>query len=837
MAIDKRGRRGKRGSILLLSIFFLIVLLSLSVVFFKIIPAEYHSANHSRRSIQATYAADSGGRHAVSWLKYRWAKNRPSFIISQEEAEQYNVDNFGSHEDDFTNEWPAGSDVDQSILDAHKVDEAWSFLSRIRIDDTDFFDRIYTIETCAYHYKKPVKVAKLVVQNKSFADYALYISDWKNDFVFTMAPNAITGPLHTNGYLRVSVPDSSFWTGTEGPWVSGPLARITQSSAFAGSSTSPDNTLDLDGDGVLYANGNAYAANLGLVPYDSAGTPIADRYDKIVADGRENIRAIQEVPMPEENSYLRTEAWGQDASGTDIPIPTTNAEWKAAAYGDIDSVLVNTESGVANVPDGKVAGGIFVRAKNADDVLLDITPEGHQAIRVRQGKTTVEDPSKVSYFADVPQYKKSNIIPAWEEKTTVCVKTSTKTVQDYKWVKEVVEVTQQNASKCGTHQEFIPGEGGISQPITVANTCTYNVNKWKKVENGTHEENYCSKWGDGDPILHPEKTVWVSADASDPDAVPNGTKYMSVDEDYPGAEPKYGTKSVNNWNSVVEVNDTDYNIPFKSGMKINGEVITDPADPRLTVGDGSTVVINKDYTDDAEYTVMEGRTNGVVFSDVDLKGVRGTNKGAKYEDESGNLDYQGRVLATNVGAGKKIEIRDSILQYYDGSDTDGEGNPLNDGKNRLVPGNKSPGPEHILGLLSAETNLKPSSSSHKYENSDGGNRDSWFSGGGFSGGINVYAVLMAGRNVTDVHGNVVVQGGFGSDKTAMYSNDRLGDFNLYGGVISGVSRQTQKNSGGHNNGFRLNLNYDEIAATFLRYFPQTNQYKALRYVTYQPEIK
>jgi hypothetical protein len=271
-------------------------------------------------------------------------------------------------------------------------------------------------------------------------------------------------------------------------------------------------------------------------------------------------------------------------------------------------------------------------------------------------------------------------------------------------------------------------------------------------------------------------------------------------------------------------------------MKINGEVITDSNDSRLTVSDGHTVTIKNDFQSGsrryAEYTVMEGRVNGVVFSDVHLQGVRGTAKGSKYDDGAGNIKYQGKVLAANIGSGKNVEIRDSILQYYDGADA-----TLSDGQGRLLPGKTSPDSKHILGIFANEVTLRPGQNADRYENTDTALRENGnvggraFLGGRFQGGMNVYAILMAGRE--DANGNPF--GGFGVHSSARENNDYLGDFNLYGGIISGEAKQTQQTHGTTPHGFRLQLNYDQVAAEFLEYFPPTNTFTCLRYVTFSPK--
>lgn len=864
MATDIRGRgRAKdRGSILLLALFFLLVLLTLSIAFFRIIPAEFHSADQARKEIQATYAADSGARHAVAWLRDKTASSFAS-IIPDADVATYNSNHFGSHATSFGNDWDlGGSDgASSTVLNSadHRVDDNWGYLSRIVIDDSDFFRRIYAIETCAYLRDRPMHVTKVFVQNESFAEYALFISDWKNDFVYTMTPNGIQGPLHTNGYPRVAAPDAAFFTAEqdlgggvfvpEDPWVSGPLARITHAESFRGDSTSPDNILDLDGDGVLYANGNAYA-NDGLVPYDpSNGAPDDDKYARIIENGRDNIRVIPNIPIPEENSYLSQDAWGKDSGGNYLPLPSNNSEWNTASNGD--KVLVSTTTGIANDPNGEVAGGIYIRDRNADHVLLDITPDGHQKIRVKQGNVTVPNPDNSTYYTNEPTYYRTvdhpeetvpgpPVCDGWHEVTEDVIE-----YQD-------LTHTHAHAGICPEHVEFIPGEGGISIPITVVDDCEHTHPNQNPVVVGTTTSTECNSWTPGPPVTNPPWTqwIWLGTDDSHPDAQPTGnTTQVPANAGDPGAIEVPGTSNINRWTSVVEVNESNgYQIPYYDGVEVNGVVASDASDPILTIADGNTVVINNDtYADGrdwAEYTVIPGRTNGVVYSDVHLHNVRGTNKGAKYADPNGDVRYQGRIIATDIGSNRRLNIRDGILQFYDGSDTytddDGNTQNMNDGRDRLAPGAETPGPEHVLGIVAADVNIRPSSSSRHRDNNDNmgnnqerektyGGRD--FLGGFFRGGINVYAVIMAGRTLSN--GNE--DGGFGADNSAMQNWDGLGDFNLYGGIISAESRKTQNNDGSDNNGFRLGLNYDPVAAASIPYFPQTPEFKPLRYVTYNPD--
>jgi hypothetical protein len=225
---------------------------------------------------------------------------------------------------------------------------------------------------------------------------------------------------------------------------------------------------------------------------------------------------------------------------------------------------------------------------------------------------------------------------------------------------------------------------------------------------------------------------------------------------------------------------------------------------------------------------MEGRINGVTFSDGDLKDVQGTVKGSKHADKNGNnIDYRGRTISTDIQANKSVEISGSILQYYDGNLKDGKGNALKNSKNQLIPGNPSPNADHILGIVAYNISLKQPTGTKSSAFNMARNTDGTVKNDDYTKGFNVYGVLMAGRQLA----NGDVEGGFGSDGESMQSDDGLGDFNLFGGIISGNARSTQTGfSNGNSSGFRMNLNYDEIAALNLENFPTTNNYSIARYV-------
>ncbi len=802
MSTDSRKRKKRQGSILLLAMFFLIVLFSLAVAFFRILPAEFHSATLARRHIQAQYALDAGLRVSHQWIV------QATKGIGVTDANRIAFNSLHN-----------AAQIDNAV---NKVDADWSFSTEIRPNDVN--RRVYDITTIAYYRGRPVQQLESTIQQESFAKYALFYDTWGEDFLFSMGSEGIQGPFHTNSFFRLAAPTASFWTDGQEPWVSGNLAEMTHSQQMpVGSST-----FGGVGDGNMYYRGNFAGSDAGLVPFNASGSPDHDRYNRIIEGGREKIRMVGNIPLPSANSELRAKAWGATVPAN----LTTTINQKGP-------LLVNTEAG-PNVPGGKVSGGIFV-ARDTQQVELLIAPGGHQQTRIRDMNDVTVPSGTQSAYIDVPRYRVWRDPAPYQQPVTGCTRTRTSTRNVTENYACTVPRTEAHAS-CGQETVFVPGPGGVSQPVVINKTCTRDVPSTCSRVIGTEPYEECIAWGQvGTQTIDPPGYWEDNVAAGTAGAVQNGTNRNWVAVGTPGSTTVDNTMNIPNWNSVVEVNDANYRIPMKpGGVRVNGDLITDANDSRLVVADGNTVTIRNDYStgsqDFREYTVMEGRINGVTFSDGHLRKVSGTNKGSKHYDSEGNLDYQGRVIATNLANNKDFEVFGNILQYYDGNGLDGDGNPLNTsgnstnqtkyGANRLTPGAQSPDGKHILGVVARNVDIR----------TDTSHRSSWYTDthGNTSqrkGELHMYGVILAGRTSANT-----TNGGFGSHDNNMESNDGLGIFNLYGGIISGQARKTMSivnaSSNASNSGFQINLNYDAIAAESLEDFPRTPEFNVLRYVTF-----
>ncbi len=784
MRNEPRKGRKQRGSVLLLALFFLFALFLMAIAFFRLLPTELHSAARSSRAVKAHYAADAGVREAVAWLQ-----SQPAGVQTAP------VDDFNDVND---------------VWSDNMIDETWGYTTSIEVTNAPI--KVYTITGTSFRDGRPVREITAMVQNQSFAKYALFIDTWGtgqtgDPLMFAMGSEGITGPIHTNDHFVIQVPDSGIWGDGKESWITGirdPQGNLIEPAKMtqAGNFDISDNTLDVAGDGLAYDGGNFNGSDLGLIPYNDSGAPIASRYERFIEGGRERISQVNPIELPTENDEIRVKAWdGSDNPDlSDLPNAT--------------GVYVNTTSG-PNDPSGNVEGGIFI--KGSGQMTLSIAPGENQKIQMQQGKTDGE----------VTAYRKLITPPDKTVAIKDCVGWKQKT--KYKNVKKTRTVTKANASKCGTETKTVKGEGGIITKIDVPKTCTYQETYYEKVPNGT-------------------KTVCAKKEITGYKNVPQDPYYTDVDASEPGAEKYTKTVDVTNVTSVIEVNEGDFTFEYDpdrmpDGITINGTTydetsisgaagikgVTANSDGTFTVAvdqgsNGRTVVIEKDATTTVdgqkryfgEFSILEGRTNGVVFSDDNIWDLRGVNKGAKHEGSDGILKYRGRTIAANLSGGGIIEIEEDILQYYGGNEQNSAGEDLNDGNNRLVVGNGSPTEEHILGLIGRDVYIDVESNSSNFAAD--------------KNPLEVYAVIMAGKKNPD--GSVT--GGFGVRDNDMDKNDGLGLLELYGGIITGIGKTTQtphqKGGGFVTSGFGLDLNYDYMAAQNLEDFPTTQTFTVLRYV-------
>lgn len=735
--------RRKRGSILLLALFFMFTLFLLAVAFFKLLPTELQSAARSSRDVKAHYVADGGVKNAASWLKGQVG------TITQDDLD-----------DNYNDTYDSGTPI---VLDGH-----WSYTCRIDVNPTG--SGLYDIVCQAYYHGRPIREVRCSVQQDTFAKYAMFIDRWSSgnsnasqDLVFTLGDAAIQGPFHTNDFFNLKAPSSSYWTTPGLPWANGPKTRLTYSRTLPES----QNTLGAGiGDGNRYYGGNYMGSDPGMIPFDKDdGAPDSSRYGRMIDGGREKLNQVSHINLPDNVANLKAKAWNNDE--------TTTGQNSAPA-----GINVNTDLG-PNAIGGTVSGGVYISG-DANKLQFEIDQK-NQAIRVR---------GKEDYY----RKWESNIVMIDD---VDCVPNGT--YSQYELHHQVP------CDLWGIVDYILPdGSNGLSSPQPVygwipdGTTCpeSYSPPQYQQYENCTNTT-ICTA------CVPQDQGGWVE--------VPEGT---------PGAQHRTRTNSQDEF--VIEVTE-GYSIP--AGEFVDGAVTSGA----MAVPTDKTIVkLYNDIESRYEWSVLDGPINGVIYVDGNVYNMKGTVKGSKYTNDKGIDDYHGKLVATRLD--RDTTIVDDILQYYDGT-APGNDPALEDPDHpmSLKRGESSPNSKHIFGLITEDLTIDTPNKPSTHFSPTGSNGD---------GDLALYGIYMAGRTLTDSHGDPQldsqgrpkVRGGFGVAGNDQNNNDGLGLIRLFGGIIQANGKKTYTNHGSNQDGYAMELNYDSIAAENLENFPQTSEYSIVRYV-------
>lgn len=281
-----------RGSILVMSIFFMVVLYLTASAFLVLLPVESRAANRSENQALGGFIADSGVADAISWLRYQLAP----------------PDGSHSKEPMASNIYPSASDRTQ------EVGGGWSFRWELIPDEQTYPNgsnpiRAYTIVSTAYRDGVAVREARAEAIQESLAKYAALFNTWPDNLVWPISRSSepTGGPVHVNDVLRLWIEEGNgFWGSNGDPVFSHDL---TASGSFSGSP-----------DGFAYYKGNWQGTNSSYRPYDSNG-PITSRYNRMAAGGRDAMIAGSDpIELPNNTFALRDAAWGFETS---TPVPTT----------------------------------------------------------------------------------------------------------------------------------------------------------------------------------------------------------------------------------------------------------------------------------------------------------------------------------------------------------------------------------------------------------------------------------------------------------------------------------------------------------------------------------
>jgi hypothetical protein len=168
-----RPRHARRGSIVLLSIFFLVTLFFLATALLQLMPVELNAARWARMNQEASYAADAGITEAITWLEEVLAGNqgRLSDLIEDIHKEG----SFGGWK------WVVDIQPDQQTKENNPV-------------------RVFRITSVAKLDGQPYRRIVAEVRQDSFAQYLSFIGSSPNNTYWALTRSAkMEGPTTTNG--------------------------------------------------------------------------------------------------------------------------------------------------------------------------------------------------------------------------------------------------------------------------------------------------------------------------------------------------------------------------------------------------------------------------------------------------------------------------------------------------------------------------------------------------------------------------------------------------------------------------------------------------------------
>ncbi|MFN8609264.1 MAG: hypothetical protein U0931_17130 [Vulcanimicrobiota bacterium] len=265
----------RRGSILILAIFFLFVVELLAFAFVNLIPTEMNSAGRTRLSVAGRLAAEAGLEYAIAWMEEELRQNReptspahPKLVLTGEVSGWV---------------WKVNIEPDSQTPPNGTSNQ-----------------RIYLITSEASQTVGGTVYARLrcSVGQESFAAYTRFVDKWPAGTWVAAGPSQIRGRFHTNDRLRVQV-YHDFYTTRDPEWPKGPtfLGLVTA----AGRASTPD--------GVEYRTDS----NSEPAPYLAKGAQKTARYEAIYKGGRAGLETgVPKIPMPVERDVksLAESAWG-----------------------------------------------------------------------------------------------------------------------------------------------------------------------------------------------------------------------------------------------------------------------------------------------------------------------------------------------------------------------------------------------------------------------------------------------------------------------------------------------------------------------------------------------
>ena len=350
-------RKRSRGSILVMSVFFLIVLFITASAFITLLPIESRSAIKTERIVQGGMAADAGISDALAWLRFQ---------LSQVPSKE-----------------PMASGVYPGTTGRTRtLGNGWAYRWELTADAETFPNgnhpiRAYTIVSQAYHNGVGERMARAEVIQESLANYAELFNEWPDNLVkgirTTSAP--VGGPVHSNDEFRFWIPEGSAFWGHAGE------------APFSHGVTST-NALSFSQDGFGYYGGNYSGTNSDQVPYNSGG-PIASRYARMANGGKDAMKSGQGyIPLPSNTFQIKDGAWGYN---TATPLPTSAGVHFNTVNGEVQGIYIkgDVEEMELGVGGSQPAGSGSVAYGTNSWVKIELPINGQRSIEANENVTVV----------------------------------------------------------------------------------------------------------------------------------------------------------------------------------------------------------------------------------------------------------------------------------------------------------------------------------------------------------------------------------------------------------------------------------------------------------------
>lgn len=307
MSLPKK--KSTRASILVMSIFFMLILFITASAFLVLLPTESRAAQRTEHQSVGALVADAGVSQSISWLREQLSPRNGS--ASRE---------------------PMASGVYPNLANRTvQMNSNWTYRWEL-IPDTQTFPngsnpiRAFTVVSRAYHRGKAVREARAEIIQQSLAEYAALYDNWPKNLVMGISSDSAPagGPVHVNDILNLWIRDgASFWSSTGAPRFSHGLRA---SGVKSGSQ-----------DGFAYYQGNYSGSDANKIPYNSGG-PISARYNRLATGGRDSMVAgAAKVNLPQNTFALSDAAWGFNSP---TPKPSSNGVYLNQVNGKVQGIYI-----------------------------------------------------------------------------------------------------------------------------------------------------------------------------------------------------------------------------------------------------------------------------------------------------------------------------------------------------------------------------------------------------------------------------------------------------------------------------------------------------------------